>query len=185
MLQLFNLIAFREAMENTLLSGDMRQISLTTQRDAASMKTLAYVTMFFLPGSFISALFSTPLFTWDNVDVTDRSTMGVGTTPQFRLYWAVTVPLTVVTFLLYFLWLWWQHRQRKILAAQAAKTGKRSAVKMPELEGATKAKVAEKGIIARKRQATVAADQNGIPMTASTTWRSTFRTWGKDQDHYV
>lgn len=165
----------------------MRQISLTTQRDAASMKTLAYVTMFFLPGSFISALFSTPLFTWDNVDVTDESTIGVGTTPQFRLYWAVTVPLTVVTFLLYFLWLWWQHHQRKRLAAMLAdKFGVPSADKMAELDGATKVKLAERDIIARKRKETMAADQNGIPMTTASTWRSTWRTtWGKDQDHYA
>ncbi|KAL6892477.1 hypothetical protein HDV57DRAFT_183028 [Trichoderma longibrachiatum] len=73
-------------------------------RDSLSMKTLAIVTMVFLPGSFIPALFSTSMFDWDSVDP-GASSMAVRTLPQFGLYWAITVPLTVVTFLLYFFWL--------------------------------------------------------------------------------
>jgi hypothetical protein len=65
------------------------------------MKTLAFVTMVFLPGSFVSALFSTNLFDWNNREGQD---IGILTTPQFRLYWAVTIPLTVITFILYFMW---------------------------------------------------------------------------------
>ena len=65
------------------------------------MKTLAFVTMVFLPGSFVSALFSTDLFDWDN---TEDQGIGILTTPQFRLYWAVTIPLTVITFIFYFMW---------------------------------------------------------------------------------
>ncbi|GKU01171.1 hypothetical protein FLAG1_03297 [Fusarium langsethiae] len=85
--------------ENYSLSNSI--ISISTLRDAASMKTLAFVTMFFLPGSFISALFSTDLFDWDN---TEGHGIGIPATPQFRLYWAITIPLTVVTFILYFIW---------------------------------------------------------------------------------
>ncbi|RFU78450.1 hypothetical protein TARUN_3798 [Trichoderma arundinaceum] len=73
-------------------------------RDSLSMKTLAIVTMLFLPGSFISALFSTSMFDWDSVDPSSNS-IAVRTMPQFGLYWAITIPLTVVTFLLYFFWL--------------------------------------------------------------------------------
>ncbi|RGP59226.1 hypothetical protein FLONG3_11249 [Fusarium longipes] len=85
--------------ENYSLSNSI--ISISTLRDAASMKTLAFVTMFFLPGSFISALFSTDLFDWDN---TEGRGIGIPSTPQFRLYWAITIPLTLVTFILYFIW---------------------------------------------------------------------------------
>ncbi|KAJ4157416.1 hypothetical protein NW754_009060 [Fusarium falciforme] len=91
---LLSLMSMNYSLSNTL-------ISISTLRDAASMKTLAFVTMFFLPGSFISALFSTDVFDWDGVK---KGTIGVPATPQFGLYWAITIPLTVVTFLLYFLW---------------------------------------------------------------------------------
>ena len=113
-LQLFSLISQNDSMNNYELSMWTKDISLSSQRDASSMKTLAVVTMFFLPGSFISALFSTPCFDWDVVDLTLKN-IGVPITPQFHLYWAITIPLTVLTFLLYFYWLWFQHRRQKRL----------------------------------------------------------------------
>ncbi|KAL7949544.1 hypothetical protein V8C42DRAFT_214647 [Trichoderma barbatum] len=80
-------------------------------RDSLSMKTLAIVTMLFLPGSFISALFSTSMFDWDSVDP-DSGSIGVRTMPQFGLYWAITIPLTFITFLFYFFWLRVMKQQR-------------------------------------------------------------------------
>ena len=67
------------------------------------MKLLAVVTMFYLPGSFVSSLFSTSVFDWDSRDLRNSS-IAVPLTPQFRLYWAVTLPLTILTFIAYFLW---------------------------------------------------------------------------------
>lgn len=55
-------------------------------------------------------MFSMPMFEWDKADKTS-SAIGVGVMPQFNLYWAITVPLTVVTFCLYFLWLWFLKRE--------------------------------------------------------------------------
>lgn len=74
-------------------------------RDSLSMKTLAIVTMFFLPGSFVSALFSTSMFDWDSVDPSSNG-IGVRLLPQFGLYWVITIPLTIITFILFFMWLW-------------------------------------------------------------------------------
>lgn len=74
-------------------------------RDSLSMKTLAIVTMFFLPGSFVSALFSTSMFDWDSVNSSSDS-IGVQPLPQFRLYWVITIPLTIITFMLFFMWIW-------------------------------------------------------------------------------
>ena len=56
------------------------------------MKILAAVTVFFLPMTFIAALFSMPLFQWRPTTV-GESSMG----EQFWVYWAVSVPLTVLT----------------------------------------------------------------------------------------
>lgn len=74
-------------------------------RDSLSMKTLAIVTMFFLPGSFVSALFSTSMFDWDSVSPSSNG-IGVRPLPQFGLYWIITIPLTIITFMLFFMWLW-------------------------------------------------------------------------------
>ena len=113
LLQLFQLTSQYDAINTYKLACRTEDISRTSQRDASSMKTLAVVTMFFLPGSFVSSLFSTPTFDWDSVDLTNTGSIGVRLAPQFRLYCAITVPLTLVTFILYFLWLWFEARERK------------------------------------------------------------------------
>ena len=72
------------------------------------MKTLAAVTVIFLPGTFVAALFSMPLFQWDT------QTVGSSVVSrQFWIYWAVTGPLTVVTLALWFVWMRWQTRRRR------------------------------------------------------------------------
>lgn len=102
------------------------------------MKTLAIVTMFFLPGSFISAIFSMPMFDWSDIDKSSTS-IGVGLMPQFSLYWVITVPLTVATFALYFLWLRAQKKEfvRKIESVRRHKMddyGKEPEVESQRLE---------------------------------------------------
>lgn len=49
------------------------------------MKTIAVLTMMFLPATFLAALFSMPCLGWDDPD-------------KFRLYWACVIPITFVTF---------------------------------------------------------------------------------------
>ncbi|KAL6904952.1 hypothetical protein GGI43DRAFT_296519 [Trichoderma evansii] len=92
-------IISRSDFQATLLLAESQH------RDSLSMKTLAIVTMFFLPGSFVSALFSTSMFDWDSVNPSSNS-IGVQPLPQFRLYWVITIPLTIITFILFFMWLW-------------------------------------------------------------------------------
>lgn len=81
-----------------------QRIAFYSYRESSNMKTLAFVTMLFLPGSFVSALFSTNFFAWDDVDLT-KDDIGVPMTPQLALYWIITIPLTLLTFIFYFMWL--------------------------------------------------------------------------------
>jgi hypothetical protein len=84
------------------LAEDSRVLASASKRDSSSMKTLAAVTVVFLPSTFMASLFATPLFNWD---------AGPGETvviARFWIYWAVTVPLTLVTIAS---WLLWTHRQ--------------------------------------------------------------------------
>jgi hypothetical protein len=100
------------AKESNKVAEASREIAVYSYRDASSMKTLAIVTMFFLPGSFISSLFSSQLFDWDSVDKQDWGTISVKATPQWKLYWAVTAPLTLVVFLIYLVGYYLVRRQR-------------------------------------------------------------------------
>lgn len=72
------------------------------------MKTLAAVTVVFVPGTFVAALFSMPLFRWD--------TQTVGHSVVSRhlwVYWAVSVPLTFLTLTLWFVWMRLQTRRHR------------------------------------------------------------------------
>jgi len=50
------------------------QISRATKRDGESMKTIAYLTLFFLPVTFVCAIFSTTVFDFGNWDIISSST---------------------------------------------------------------------------------------------------------------
>jgi hypothetical protein len=106
---LFHLIAQQDNAIAFDTAKATRSIAASSLEDSSSMKMLALVAMFFLPGSFVAALFSTPLFAWD--EALASGGMGIGTRPQFKLFWAVTAPLTVFIFLLYGLWMCAQGRR--------------------------------------------------------------------------
>ncbi|KAM7198326.1 hypothetical protein V8F33_005117 [Rhypophila sp. PSN 637] len=107
-----NAIAFETA-------NATRSIAKDSLQDASSMKMLALVAMFFLPGSFVAALFSAPVFDWDSSTSAGSSAgtgaggLGVPTKPGFKLFWAIAVPLTVVTFGLYGMWIWLQKKRMR------------------------------------------------------------------------
>jgi hypothetical protein len=61
-----------------------------TRHDSFSMKTIAVMTMVFLPGTFFAALFAVPSLQWDQPTVIQDN---------FWVYWAFTVPCTLCVIL--------------------------------------------------------------------------------------
>jgi FtsH-binding integral membrane protein len=62
------------------------------KNDSASMKTVAIMTMAFLPATFFAALFAVPSLRWDQADVIQKN---------FWVYWVFTIPTTAAVFLLW------------------------------------------------------------------------------------
>ncbi|UNI20825.1 hypothetical protein JDV02_006877 [Purpureocillium takamizusanense] len=143
---LFSIITQQDSLRNLALAQDTHAIAYHSYRDSSSMKTLAVVTMFFLPGSFISALFSTACFDWEAADK-HGTDIGVRPTSQFRLYWAITIPLTLMTFTLYFLWLYIQKRDR-----DRKLEGKAAALNYAQSEKERNLEEAEGHYLARRRR---------------------------------
>lgn len=94
---IFNLIAQHDQNLNIAIARDSRTLAVESKRDSSSMKTIAAVTMFFLPGTFIASLFAMPLLKWDAPD-------GQVINGRFRWYWAVTIPLTFFTMATWLVW---------------------------------------------------------------------------------
>lgn len=113
---IYNLIAQKDSNVGLRLANHSRTLAIESKRDSSSMKTIATVTMAFLPGTFVSSFFAMPMFDWnkppgDNVN-----------SRTFWIYWAVTVPLTVSVFLLWGVWFRFKNareaKEDKLLAEQ-------------------------------------------------------------------
>ncbi|KAF8988983.1 hypothetical protein BDQ17DRAFT_1434795 [Cyathus striatus] len=109
----FNLRFQRDSETNVKIAKDTAKIAQDAQRDSASMITcsecrIAAVTMFFLPGTFICAVFSMVFFD-AGVDVeTGKNTFFVS--PKLWYFFAITVPLTILVFVV---WVGWTRQRRR------------------------------------------------------------------------
>ncbi|PPQ90502.1 hypothetical protein CVT25_014185 [Psilocybe cyanescens] len=113
----FNISTQTDSRINLDIARLTSKIAVSTQRDSSSMITMAAVTMFFLPGTFISALFSMVFF-----DTQDNGALTVS--KQAWLFPAITIPLTIVVFVL---WVVWQ-RYRSRVDARSLGLGNRASV---------------------------------------------------------
>ncbi|RYO86805.1 hypothetical protein DL766_000155 [Monosporascus sp. MC13-8B] len=68
---------------------EKRAERLSSTRDSSSMKTVAIMTMAFLPGTFFAALLAIPSFDWGPAR------------ERFWVYWALTIPTTVLVLIVW------------------------------------------------------------------------------------
>ena len=102
----YNLIAQRDNKDSlamaelqTELARIQTAIANTTKEDSYAMRTIAVMSILFLPGTFVSSFFSMDMFDW-------QAPKGASVVSfRFWIYWAVTAPLTVVVVSIWFLWL--------------------------------------------------------------------------------
>ncbi|KAJ6104369.1 hypothetical protein N7523_010689 [Penicillium sp. IBT 18751x] len=86
----FNVVAQHDA-------GITVEISRAARSDSATMKTLAFVTLTFLPPTFICAVFSMSFFHYDSGE-------GWAVSNQIWIYWVIAVPTTIATALVWNYW---------------------------------------------------------------------------------
>ncbi|KAK0711790.1 hypothetical protein B0H67DRAFT_602492 [Lasiosphaeris hirsuta] len=94
-------------LKNLKLRSDSNQARLAdeinfafnnlTRQDSNLIKSITLLTMFFLPSTFVSAVFSTTFF---NYGETRWEVSG-----QLWIYWATVVPVTILVILLWYVWL--------------------------------------------------------------------------------
>jgi Mg2+ and Co2+ transporter CorA len=67
------------------------------RQDNNNMKLIAVVGLVYLPGTFVSSLFGMNFFSFDEENGQQRW----GISRNFWLYWAITVPLTLCTMVIW------------------------------------------------------------------------------------
>ncbi|CAG7943111.1 unnamed protein product [Penicillium salamii] len=108
-------------------AGTSVEIGRAAQIDSSAMKTIAFVTLIFLPPTFISSLFSMSFFQCgpDN---------GWGVSNKFWLYWVFAIPITVATGVV---WQYWHNlfpnADYKPAPVRAAELPVRSESVMPKM----------------------------------------------------
>ncbi|TFK27527.1 hypothetical protein FA15DRAFT_666364, partial [Coprinopsis marcescibilis] len=96
--ELFNLASQWDNQTNLHIADYTSKIATISQRDSSSMIAMAAVTMVFLPGAFVSALFSMVFF---DTQVDSSGQLTVTASPQLWLFPAITAPLTILIFVLW------------------------------------------------------------------------------------
>jgi len=84
-----NLITTRIAEYSLEENQNMKIIAEANTRDSAAMVVISIVTIVFLPGTFVSSLFSTTIFNFQSDDA------GVVKNHWHGIYWAITAPVTL------------------------------------------------------------------------------------------
>lgn len=76
---------------NTEIATSSAKIAEESRRDSASMKTIAVLTLLFLPATSVASIFSMSMFNFNN-----GPSGQVVSSPQYLwLYFAITIPLTI------------------------------------------------------------------------------------------
>lgn len=98
------------------------KIANSTKQDSISMATFTFVTVLFLPGSFIATMFSMGMFDWEAGDSESSSNV---LSKRYWIFWVVALPLTLVVLAGWYLWYSHAHRawQRWLKEEFAERTG--------------------------------------------------------------
>ncbi|KAL5336171.1 hypothetical protein BJX70DRAFT_400825 [Aspergillus crustosus] len=78
------------------------KLGLAALKDSDMMKTIAAVSLVYLPGTFVSGVFGTNFFSFQSEALDSWATSS--NFWVYWVYWAVTIPLTLTTILVWVLW---------------------------------------------------------------------------------
>jgi len=100
---IFHLSNQEETRTNSKIAKSTKELAEKTQRDSASMITIATVTMFFLPMTLVSSVISGIFFDY-----------GLPSENASKLWWVfptIVIPLTITVFSIWGAWLRWRRRR--------------------------------------------------------------------------
>jgi hypothetical protein len=78
------------------MAGEQRKLAHASKRDSAAMKTISLLGAIFLPGAYLASVFSMTFFNFQ--------TSGPAVSPNFWIYWVVTIPVTVAIVIFWYVW---------------------------------------------------------------------------------
>jgi hypothetical protein len=107
----YNYFVQRDTEATIQISDTSRQIAEATQQDSSAMKTVAYLTLAFLPATFVCALFSTGVLNFQNFNSHDSAARIVS-----PLWWVFVLCCIFITAFTFAIWLLLVHKQKRGIA---------------------------------------------------------------------
>ncbi|KAH6668577.1 hypothetical protein F5X68DRAFT_249344 [Plectosphaerella plurivora] len=98
----YSLIAQRDTKATIILAKESQKLATASLRDSSSMKTIAGMTLLFLPPTFVCTFFSMPIINWDALG---HRSLGI--------YFATATPLTVMVILSWITYNVWRRKAEK------------------------------------------------------------------------
>ncbi|KAH0547935.1 hypothetical protein GP486_008324 [Trichoglossum hirsutum] len=98
--QLYNQMQKEDNHNSIAIARASKDLATASQQDSSAMKSIAILTMVFLPGTAVATLFSVSTF----FSTSPRSPH-LTVSSSFWIYWVVTVPLTLVVLIIWRLWM--------------------------------------------------------------------------------
>lgn len=96
------------------MTRHMSTLTEKTQQETVSMRIITLVTLFFLPGTFISTLMSTPIIQFTSPGNAEPApSQEVFSLQALRLFFTITAPLMVATFIAWYAMYWWTRKRSK------------------------------------------------------------------------
>ncbi|KAI0102197.1 hypothetical protein GGR51DRAFT_298240 [Nemania sp. FL0031] len=89
----YALMTHEDARINISLAKASKELAEAAKKDSSSMKSIAIMTMLFLPGTYFAALWAVPSLKWGQPNVIQS---------DFWWYWAFTGPSTLLIFAIWF-----------------------------------------------------------------------------------
>ncbi|KAI2472047.1 hypothetical protein F4781DRAFT_385108 [Annulohypoxylon bovei var. microspora] len=107
---LYNIMAQKESKLNLEIASQQRRVAHATKRDGTAMKTLSLLGAVFLPGTFMASVFSMTFFDFNvgpsddgsGGSSSDSSSDGATVSKKLWVYFAVTIPLTIIILLFWY-----------------------------------------------------------------------------------
>jgi hypothetical protein len=79
------------------MAAEQRKLAHASKRDSAAMKTISLLGAIFFPGAYLASVFSMTFFNFQNES-------GSVLSNNFWIYWAFTIPFTIVIVAIWYLW---------------------------------------------------------------------------------
>lgn len=124
----------RDSVTSQIIATESASIAQGARQDSYAMKTIAVLTMFFLPATFTSSLLGTNLFVLDTSGGNGKGKLIVS--ELWWIYLVSAVPLTLFTLLVWWLYLQWLLKARRRRIAKGVMNGGSTPVEMQSLNPA-------------------------------------------------